>query len=84
MDTMPDFDVGGDLEDFVDEDPAEMNHGKMPSRNFSENEVCSEPWRPSLIKLERAGTNQQVFPGRRQGSLKVPKIEFFIKLIFEV
>merc|ERR1719209_1429554 len=65
MDTIPDFDVGGDLEDFVDEDPAEIYHGKMPKRNFSENEVCPEPWRPSVIKLERAGTNQQVPPGRQ-------------------
>ena len=65
MDTMPDFDVGGDLEDFVDEDAAEMKHPKVPSRNFSENGVCPDspaPWRPSLIKLE---SDQQVPPGRR-------------------
>ena len=65
MDTMPDFDVVGDMEGFVEGDSTEVNHGKMPNRDFDKNEVNPEPKLPSVVKLERAANDHQVPPGSR-------------------
>ena len=65
MDTMPDFDVVGDMKGFVEEDSAEVDHGKMPNRDFDKNEVNQEPKLPSVVKLERAAKDHQVPPGSR-------------------
>ena len=65
MDTMPDFDVVGDMEGIVEGDSTEVNHGKMPSRDFDKNEVYPEPKLPNVVKLERAANDHQVPPGSR-------------------
>ena len=65
MDTMPDFDVVGEMEGFVEEDSAEVNHGKMPNRDFDKNKVYPETKLPSVVKLERAAKDHQVPPGSR-------------------